>query len=219
MHAWVQGLLAWAAPAIASHPAAGSLLFVVLAALSAMLAFFSSAAIVPGAVYVWGKAATIGLLWLGWWLGGASTYAMGRGLRVPLAHALAGTPSPDEYLPYVPREPGWTTVLLLQLALPSEVPGYLCGLLRVRFRVYAGVLAAAELPYAAGAVLMGDSIVRGRAGELLALGAVAALSMLLAYRLLRARLKAERLRQDHAAGEDPAGPGAPSRGKAWTTRG
>ncbi len=186
-HEWVTRAMQAAAPSIASHPVLGAAVFVGLAALSALLAFFSSAVIVPAAVYVWGRGVTIGLLWLGWWLGGALAYAMGRGLRTPLS-AFAKTPA-HRYLPQLPRELGWSTIVLMQLALPSEIPGYVCGLLRVRFRVYAMALAIAELPYAIGAVMVGEGIVTGRASWLLALGALAALSMLYAYRLLRSRLK------------------------------
>lgn len=189
VHDWVLRALGGAAPLISSHPTLGPVLFVALAALSAVLAFFSSAIIVPAAVYVWGRATTIGLLWLGWWLGGALTYSMGRGLRAPLVHAFARMPALERYLPHLPRELGWSTVLLLQLALPSEVPGYICGALRVRFRIYATALAVAELPYAVGAVMVGDGVVQGRAGWLLALGALAALSMVCAYRVLRTKLK------------------------------
>ncbi len=188
IHGWISTALQAAAPWIASHPALGPAAFVALSALSAVFAFFSSAVIVPAAVYVWGKGLTACLLWLGWWLGGALTYAMGRGLRKPLS-ALARTSALDEYLPHLPHELSWSNILLLQLALPSEVPGYLCGLLRVRVSVYATALAIAELPYAIGAVMVGEGIVEGRVGWLLALGAAAAVSMLYAYRVLRRRLR------------------------------
>ena len=97
-HEWVSRMMRAAEPLIASHPTLGPVFFVALATASAVLAFFSSAVIVPAAVYVWGKAATMGLLWLGWWLGGALTYAMGRGLRTPL-QLLSRTPALEKYLP------------------------------------------------------------------------------------------------------------------------
>lgn len=184
VHAWVQQALAWAAPVATSHPVLGPALFVLLAAMSAMLAFFSSAIVVPAAVYAWGRPLTVCLLWLGWWLGGAVTYALGRGLRAPLIHVLARNPAIEKYLPRLPSRLGWPLVLLMQLALPSEVPGYLCGAAKVPFRIYASALALAELPYAAGAVFAGDSIVHGRVAWLLALGAAAALAMMLAHRWL-----------------------------------
>jgi uncharacterized membrane protein YdjX (TVP38/TMEM64 family) len=50
--------------------------------------------------------------------------------------------------------------LLVQLALPSEAVGYLCGLVKVPLLTYLGALAVAELPYALGAVLLGTAFFR-----------------------------------------------------------
>lgn len=189
VHAWVQAVLAWMAAIATTYPVLGPVLFALLAVLSAMLAFFSSAAIVPAAVYAWGRPATAGLLWLGWWLGGIVTYAVGRRLRAPLAHTLNRFPIVGRHLPRLPDRLDWSTVLLMQLALPSEVPGYVCGAIRVPFPIYASALALAELPYAAGAVLAGDSILLGHAAWLIGLGAAAAISMVVAYRLLHRNLR------------------------------
>ena len=79
----LQSALAAVEPGIAAHPRLGAVAFVVFAALSAILAFFSSALLLPAAVYTWGTTVTLVLLWLGWLLGGISTYALGRGLRRP----------------------------------------------------------------------------------------------------------------------------------------
>jgi uncharacterized membrane protein YdjX (TVP38/TMEM64 family) len=79
------------------------------------------------------------------------------------------------------------TVLLLQFALPSEIPGYLLGILRVRFRIYLAALALVELPYAVGTVLLGESIVQQRAEWLLVLGAAAVGVAAIAAYLLRSR--------------------------------
>jgi peptide/nickel transport system permease protein len=68
----LQRVLAAAEPLIAGHPYLGAIVFVLLAALSAVLAFFSSALLVPPAVFTWGNTVTLVLLWLGWLLGGAS---------------------------------------------------------------------------------------------------------------------------------------------------
>jgi len=189
VHEGVGRILAAATPIVTSHPVLGPALFVLLAALSAMLAFLSGAIVVPAAVCAWGRPAAAGLLWLGWWLGGVVTYVLGRGLRAPAIRMLARAPALGKHLPRLPVELDWPMVLLMQLALPSEVPGYICGMMRVRFVVYASALALAEFPYAVGAVLAGDSIVQGRATWLLALGAAAAFAMALAYRLLHRALR------------------------------
>lgn len=184
----LQRLLAGAEPLISAHPLLGILVFVLLSAVSAMLAFFSSALLVPAAVYSWGSTLTVGLLWLGWLLGGMFTYWLGHGLRRPPGEA-AGPPGRfASYLPKASAEINFPLVLLWQLALPSEIPGYLCGYLGVSFRVYLSALAVAELPYAAGAVLLGESVVNRRLGWLVGLGALAATIGFFLIRMLQRRL-------------------------------
>lgn len=181
-------LLAEAEPLIAAHPLLGALVFVLLSALSAMLAFFSSALLVPAAVFAWGKTLAVFLLWLGWLLGGAFTYSLGHAVRKP-PDEQSGPPSRfAAYLPKVSAEIGFPLVLLWQLALPSELPGYLCGYLRVPFRIYIAALAVAELPYAIGAVLLGESVVNRKLGWLVGLSVVGATIGFLLVRMLQKRL-------------------------------
>jgi uncharacterized membrane protein YdjX (TVP38/TMEM64 family) len=61
-------------------------------------------------------------------------------------------------------------VLLLQLALPTEVPGYLLGTLRYRFGLYVLALALAELPYVLGTVYLGDLYLKRQDVRLLLIG-------------------------------------------------
>lgn len=189
LHDALLQLLAASEPVIAAHPVVGMVLFVLLSALSAMVAFFSSALLVPVAVYSWGQPATMLLLWVGWLLGGLCAYAIGFGLGRPLLTTMGATRLLDFYRDRLPGQVPFVLVLLLQLALPSEIPGYLFGLLRVRVRTYFAALALAELPFVVGTVLVGDSVVEQRGGMLLLLGAVGAGISLYALLLLRRRLR------------------------------
>lgn len=188
-HAALHRLLAVAEPVIRAHPVAGMLVFVLLSAASALLAFFSSALLVPVAVYTWGGWPTMALLWLGWLLGGATAYWVGRWFRRPLVHSARAAALVEAYADRLPAHAQFPLVLLLQFALPSEVPGYLCGLLGVRFRAYFAALALAELPYAVGTVLLGEGVVEQRGGLLLVLGALAVVTGMVATWLLRRRLR------------------------------
>lgn len=181
-------LLNAAGPVIATHPRLGAVVFVALSAVSAMLAFFSSAVLVPVALVVWDRWITIALLWLGWLLGGVLAYGMGRMLGRPLINTVGSARMIASYQRRVSTGMRFPTVLLLQFALPSEIPGYLLGILRVRFRTYIAALALVELPYAIGTVLLGESIVQQRAGWLLTLGAAGVAVTLLAAYLLHRRL-------------------------------
>lgn len=188
MNAGLHRLLSAAEPAIAAHPVSGALLFIVLSAFSALVAFFSSALLVPVAVYTWGMPLTAALLWVGWWVGGACTYAFGRALRRPLIRLAGHAEQLDFFRRRVPADAGFAMILLLQVALPSEIPGYLCGVMRVPFRTYALALALAELPYALGTVWIGDSLLQQRTGLLLSLGVLGAAASAYAVRRLRQRL-------------------------------
>ena len=175
LYALLQRSLAAVEPSIAAHPVWGGVIFVLLSALSAMLAFFTSAVLVPAAVIGWGKAVTVALLWLGWFLGGLCAYGIGRSLGRPLLGARGWEKVSGFYQRRLSAHVGLPVVLLLQLALPSEIPGYLCGLLRVRLRIYATALALAELPYAIGTVWVGESILQRQGGWLIGLGVLAAI--------------------------------------------
>src|SRR5688572_14856255 len=70
LHAALMTLLPNIEAIIRENAVLGASIFILFAALSAMMAFVSSAVIVPVGVYVWGKTITVLLLWTGWMLGG-----------------------------------------------------------------------------------------------------------------------------------------------------
>lgn len=173
----------------AARPLLGAVVFVLLAAASAMLAFFSSAVVVPVALYTWGKGISLLLLWMGWTLGGAVSYALGRFLGRPVIGRLLPAAPLARYEDKVSRHTPFHLVLLLQLALPSEVPGYLLGLARYPFWRYLGALLIAELPYAAGTVYLGASFLERHVLLLVVLGGLGALWMVVVLRILQRRLR------------------------------
>lgn len=189
LHAGLLVLLARAEPVIQAHPVLGALVFVLLSAGSAMLAFFTSMPLIPVAVYTWGEWLAGLLLWLGWWLGGLFAYSVGSLLHRPLIATERTTRLLEFYRQRVSGQASFMVVLLVQLALPSEIPGYLFGLLRVPLRTYLLALALAELPFAAAAVLAGDSVLRQRGSGVVLLAVLALGLSLGALALLRRRLR------------------------------
>lgn len=189
LHGALMRLLVLTEHAIAVSPVAGALLFVVFAALSGMLAFFSSAVVVPVAVHAWGPLVAALLLWIGWILGGACTYALGRFLARPLAGRMAPR-GLARYERVVTRDAPFGLVALFQLAAPSEVPGYFLGVVRYSFLRYIAVVALGELPYAVGTVILGDSFLERRLLPFLLLGALAVAVSAWAYARLRRRIGA-----------------------------
>ncbi len=170
VHAWTSEIVAWSEGMIARAPVAGMVAFVVLSALSAMLAFFSSGLLTPVAIAAWGKPATLGLLWLGWLLGGVFTYGVGRFLGRSAASALVGTDTLALWEARVGGRSHAVHVLLFQVAMPSEVLGYVLGVLRYSFGTYIGVLALTEVPYALAVVYLGESFLAGNGVRLVAIG-------------------------------------------------
>ena len=171
-----------------AHPVAGLVLFVVLADLSAMLSFFSSAVLVPVAVYTWGPMVTAALLWMGWILGGLGAYTMawwaGRGALRWIAPGRSFARYEERFRECV----SFGSVLLFQLALPSEIPGYVLGLARYPLARYLAACAIAEAPYAVGTMLIGASFVSRDIGMLIALGAAAIVGVVVLARVIRQRL-------------------------------
>lgn len=188
VHRAVLGLLEAAKAIIESHPLLGAALFVFLSALAAMLAFFSSAVLVPAAVYAWGPVVCATLLWVGWLLGGLASYWLAYGFGAPVLRWLAPGKSIAPYQERIRQKVSFGFIVLFQLALPSEIPGLVLGLCRFPVERYLAALAIAELPYAIGTTLLGASFVSRRFGLLLSLGGAAVLAAVLLGRALRKRL-------------------------------
>jgi uncharacterized membrane protein YdjX (TVP38/TMEM64 family) len=181
------------------RPILGAALFILLSAASAMLAFVSSAALVPVALFAWGKTLCALFLWVGWILGGTAAYTLGRAFGRPMVKRLLSEATFARYEDRIPRQAPFGLVLLFQLALPSEMPGYLLGLARYPFTKYLASLMLAELPYAVGTVYLGASFLDRKVGLLAGLGAAAVLLTFLALRLLHGRLR------NGSAARDPQG--------------
>ena len=170
LHRAVRSAIAVVEPVIQQNAFAGAVLFVVLSALSAMVVFFSTAVITPIAVEAFGPRTTFFLLWLGWILGGITAYAIGRLLGRRVVSWFVDPWKLRNYERRAKRMVSFRHVLLFQLAVPSEIPGYVLGLAGYRFRTFAVAMALAELPFAIGAVYLGESFLDRNYLLLLAIG-------------------------------------------------
>lgn len=171
LHSRAAELLAYCEALIRDFPVLGVALFVLLAAASAMLAFFSSALLVPVGIYAWGAVVCFGLLWLGWFIGGVLAFAIGRCLGRRMAAAIIGERRMAELSARIDRRSRFPHLVLFQAAVPSEIPGYLLGSLHFQFLPFAAALALAELPYAFATVYLGSSFLERDSLELVAMGA------------------------------------------------
>jgi uncharacterized membrane protein YdjX (TVP38/TMEM64 family) len=187
-HSLVAAGVSYGRDVILEHRVIGAAVFVVFSALSAMFVFVSTAVFVPVAISAWGRVPTIAMLWIGWLLGGMFSYVIGRypGRKIlrwfiprKRAEGLEDRISSTATLPLI---------LLVQLALPSELPGYLLGAARYRFWKYLIALSIGELPFAIGAVYLGDSFMRREYALLLTIGIGGALLSLVAIAALNRQL-------------------------------
>ena len=163
-------LIVWCEALIAMKPVLGIVVFVLLAMLSAMVAFFSSAVFVPIVVYTWGKVACLALLWSGWLLGGIASYCIGRFLGRRVAAMLIGEEKIAGWQSQVAERTRFVHVLVFQAIVPSEIPGYVLGILRYRFVYYLVALAITELPYVVGVVFLGEYFLKGESTVIISLG-------------------------------------------------
>lgn len=171
LHLRFEELIVWAEGIIILRPRLGMAVFVLLAMLSAMVAFFSSAFLAPVAVYTWGKTTCLVLLWLGWLLGGITSYCIGRFLGRRVAALIIGEEKIAGWQNHVTERTRFIHILLFQAIVPSEIPGYVLGTLKYRFFLYLSALAITELPYVIGVVYLGEYFLRGESTVILLLGA------------------------------------------------
>ena len=120
LHEALLGVLGATREIIAAHEVLGLVTFVVLAAISAMFAFVSIAIIVPAAVVTWGTPVSIGLLWLGWILGGMVTYSIGKFFGRRVVRWLTADEALHKLESYLPANAPLWLIVVLQLACPRR---------------------------------------------------------------------------------------------------
>jgi uncharacterized membrane protein YdjX (TVP38/TMEM64 family) len=180
LHDRTEGIIVWIDGVVSRAPVLGMLFFVLLAMVSAMVAFFSSAVFAPIAVYAWGKAGTFMLLWLGWLLGGILSFCIGRFLGRSAVSMIIDEEKIAGWEHELGTRARFTHILMFQAVVPSEIPGYVLGVLRYSFPLYVAALAVTELPYAIATVYLGESFLEGESSAFILLGfAVIVLGMFL----------------------------------------
>jgi len=187
LHRQLLDVLEAAKVVMVAYPVLGPVAFILLSALSAMLAFMSSAVLVPAAVYAWGAPLTMLMLWIGWTLGGVFAYTIALTFGRPMLRWIVANETLSRHQHLLEKRPRFLSVLLFQLAVPSEIPGYLLGLARYPLSRYLGALMIAELPYAAGTVLLGVGFLERDTATLVAVCLVGAVAMLVLARVIRER--------------------------------
>jgi uncharacterized membrane protein YdjX (TVP38/TMEM64 family) len=191
LHQAFVDVLAIAERLMRAYPRAGMLAFVGLASLSAMLSFFSSSALVPVGVYVWGAQQTMLMLWVGGVLGGTAGYWMARTLGRRIVKRLVPEAPFRRYETFFRTRAQWRTVLLFRLALQSELPSYVLGVLRYPFRRYLPMMLLGEIPFVFFAVYLGETLLE-RNGVVFAIALLMGVGLtVLAFRALQREMRSD----------------------------
>jgi uncharacterized membrane protein YdjX (TVP38/TMEM64 family) len=190
LHHALIDILTTAGNVIRTHPRAGVVLFLCLSALSSMLSFFSSAALVPVGVFVWGTEKTAFLLWLGGVSGGSAGYWFARTLGRRVVKRLVPAAPFRRYETFFRTQAHWRTILLFRVALQSELPSYVLGVLRYSFTRYFPMIVLAELPYVLLVVYLGDAFLKGNSLFFAGALAIGILLTVQAFRTLQREMRA-----------------------------
>lgn len=174
---------------IAAHTFLGAAVFIGLAALSAMLAPFSSVPLVPAAVIIWGESLTLILLLGGWILGGVCSYILARFVGYKFIGKLTSLRQLEAYRQKIKPSSEFWYVLLFRIIMPSEIPGYLLGLLRYPFARYLIITFIAELPVAIFTVMASEAFVSQKKLEFIILIAIMVLGTGLVIHFLSKKQK------------------------------
>lgn len=153
----LEDMARWVEDVMASYPLRGALVFFLFSAFSAMIAFASSAVLVPSAIAAWGEVITFFLLWGGWMAGAAAAWGIGR-LARPMLNRLGYEKELDSYQKWVGKRMPFWGVLLFCIAVPSEIPGYLFGSVRYPFVRFFAAMGIAEAIYAVGVIVVGENL-------------------------------------------------------------
>ncbi len=174
-------------------PLQSMLTFLLLTVLSALLFSFSSVWLLPVAIGIWGKGGTFLLLLGGWVLGNIISYLIGMYAGYPLVKKFIPEKKLEHYKHlFLEGNMGFGIVFLSRFILPSEIPGYLLGILRYRFWPYFIATVLSEAPYALIAIYAVDAILKRDIILLLVWGAIWAFCALLLAKLIRKKLNRER---------------------------
>ncbi len=189
LHAALLEVLEASRNLIVVRPVLGAFLFVALAAVAAMFAFISAAIVVPVAVFVWGELLSMALLWIGWIIGGVVSYGIARYLGRPVVHWLTADRAMRRIERRIRPDTPFRLILLFQLGLPSEIPGYVLGLVKYPFGKFLLARALTELPFTIATIYLGAGLVSARIGFVLAVGLSIALLSVGAFYLLRRHMQ------------------------------
>lgn len=169
---------------------AGVLLFF-FSALSALLGFFSTAALIPVATIIFGNMLTFVILFTAWVFGGFVAYVIGQTIGYRIVGIFITKEKVDRFSREVQDPNLFLPALLFRLVTPAET-GYVFGLVSYPIRRYLLITAIAELPFAIALVWGSDALVTSDiiqfSGLILGMVIIIAVAVYLSQRNLQTHL-------------------------------
>jgi uncharacterized membrane protein YdjX (TVP38/TMEM64 family) len=141
----------------------GTVIFIGLAAVSALFSPFSSVPLIPAGIVIWGSNIVFFLLVSGWLIGDLIAYLIGRFARRAIVTRFVPQEKLDYYKEMISKKARFWFVLLFRFALPSEITGYALGIIRYHFGKYLLATILVEIPFAFLTVYSGEAFIKGNA--------------------------------------------------------
>lgn len=158
--------------------------FVLLAALSALMSPLTSIPLVPIAVVIWGGIPTTIFLLSGWLIGDTIAYLIGRYLGYKTVCYFVSSEKIDEVISVVKKHTNFSRGLLLRLILPAEF-GYAFGIIRYRIGPYLLLTFLAELPFAIIATYTSEAVIARDVVKFLGIMAILIGVIFITFRAIR----------------------------------
>lgn len=174
-----------------ARPVTGVIIFIALAAISAIFSLFSSVALVPAAIMIWGGSLTLTLLLAGWIIGDIIAYFIGAYALRNIAGKFIPIEKIDQYRGKISKKTEFGLILLFRIAMPTEIAGYLLGVIKYHFGKYFLATFLSELPFALLAVYAGDALITQDVLTFIALIALGIAIAIITIELLHKKIKAK----------------------------
>ncbi|MBM3204401.1 VTT domain-containing protein [Candidatus Uhrbacteria bacterium] len=171
------------------HPWLAMVIFIFVAAASAMFSLFSGAPLIPIGVSLWGSVLTLILLLTGWIIGGMGAYVLGRYGAYPFIKRFLPEKKITKYRNHIPPHTEFMMIFLFRLITPAEITGYLLGIMKYPFGRYTLITLLSEIPFAILAIYMSEAFVLKQELTFWVLGGLALFFFFLLSYLFHKKLK------------------------------
>jgi len=148
---------------VRDYPVVAPLLYILFVITSVVAAPFAALPLIPFATSVWGIPLTATMNVLGWWIGAIIAFEVSRRFGRPIASYFASLQRIDAIAAHISGRETFTSIVLLRMILPVEVPSYALGLINtVKRTTHATASLIGIIPFAILITVMGRTLMTGQ---------------------------------------------------------